>query len=402
MSSHQYFGRLDAKAWNGCGRVIRGLQAEVVIVVSVPVDDIVVAIARILAGIVLLDREGEHREHGITEELAQRALVAPMGSARGLDVSLGIDVIPCDVIAEVIGQLPDESALRSAVPFAKGMNRVDLGEVVGEAIHDDVAFEPLEIVLLRQAVQDVGEIGLDVLRKCEEAVAPADRDRPDLAGPRVDVLEDPTVDLLEMVDVVAAHDRVDGQPGQTDSGELSFTLRKLTAFADAPTISENRGPGIDVRVVVDNGGLGRGKQIVDGFACEQTALDALQLRVGDLALRPEAEDRFGATSVESFEANGRQRIGGRFFTRCHHPDCMAAQVPRRREPRWASLGQRWSAQVIRHLLPQRWKRARAASDILPPPIPRAPGRSFGQDCRNPPNPPLCYRCPRPSSGSAGD
>ena len=110
----------------------------------------------ILAGIVLLDREGEHREHGITEELAQRALVAPMGSARGLDVSLGIDVIPCDVIAEVIGQLPDESALRSAVPFAKGMNRVDLGEVVGEAIHDDVAFEPSEIVLLRQAVEDVG------------------------------------------------------------------------------------------------------------------------------------------------------------------------------------------------------------------------------------------------------
>ena len=92
-----------------------------------------------------------------------------------------------------------------------------------------------------------------MLGKGEDAVAFADRDRPNLTGPGVDAIENATVDLLEVVQVVDAYDRVDQQAGDTNSGDVCFAPSKLLGFSDFPAISENSRPGIDVGVVGDVG-----------------------------------------------------------------------------------------------------------------------------------------------------
>ena len=73
------------------------------------------------------------------------------------------------------------------------MCRVQLGVVMGDPVEEVRAREPAELILGGEPVEDPAEARLDVLGQREQAVVLRDRDRPQLARPRVDVGEDPAL-----------------------------------------------------------------------------------------------------------------------------------------------------------------------------------------------------------------
>jgi hypothetical protein len=62
----------------------------------------------------------------LVEHLAQEPVVSVEARPRGLDVAVGVEPLPGDVVARVAGELREERPLRSAVAFAERMDRVQL------------------------------------------------------------------------------------------------------------------------------------------------------------------------------------------------------------------------------------------------------------------------------------
>jgi hypothetical protein len=105
------------------------------------------------------------------------------------------------VVAGVGGELLQEGALGAAVAFAEWVDAVDLRQLAGQAVDEQVPVKAAEMAFGRELSQHVREIGLDVLGQREQ-VALGDRDGSDLARPRVDVAEDVAVKRLEVLEVV--------------------------------------------------------------------------------------------------------------------------------------------------------------------------------------------------------
>jgi hypothetical protein len=149
-------------------------------------------------------------------------------------------------IAGVSGELGEQRPLRTAVAFPEGMQRVDVGEELGEPVDERLPTQSAQVSVAGEAAEHLVGHGHDVLREAEQHPL-ADRDRADLARPVVDVTEDPLVDRLEVSEVVATGQRTPVQlrdpelggnyvgtySGRRNGARITRRLRRMIAQNDA-------------------------------------------------------------------------------------------------------------------------------------------------------------------------
>jgi hypothetical protein len=68
-------------------------------------------------------------------------------------VLLGVEPVPPEDVARLAGDLAGKRALSTAVPLAEGVQRVELAEVVGEAVEEGVPLQAAELVLVADAMR---------------------------------------------------------------------------------------------------------------------------------------------------------------------------------------------------------------------------------------------------------
>jgi hypothetical protein len=107
--------------------------------------------------------------------------------------------------------MSDERALGATVALTKGMDAVDLRQVIRQAVDDPVLIRAAQEVLSRQLSEHTAEVWLDVLRQREEVLF-GDRDAAQLPRPRVDVSEDEAMERFEVIEVIAPLERSLSRP----------------------------------------------------------------------------------------------------------------------------------------------------------------------------------------------
>jgi len=73
---------------------------------------------------------------------------------RPLEIALGVEPLRGDAVARVVGELPEERPLRPAVALAERMDRVQLGVVVGDSVHEPLAREAVQKLLAGHLGED--------------------------------------------------------------------------------------------------------------------------------------------------------------------------------------------------------------------------------------------------------
>lgn len=143
--------------------------------------------------------------------------------------------------------LGKERALGATVALAKRMQLVQLGEQVGEPAQEILERETAQMVALREAIEHLGGVGLEILGTAEHPPA-AERDRAQLPGPRVDILEQVPVKVLQMVEIVGAGEAVFAQLDQPQGGELGLDAVKFCLVVDAEQVAQDSAAEVEVRV----------------------------------------------------------------------------------------------------------------------------------------------------------
>ena len=143
----------------------------------------------------------------LVEHRAKRRVVAAHGGDEGVDVSGRVSAFPRDSVPGLVPELGDERSLGATVPFAERMGGVDLSEVMRQAIDNPISVKSAEVLLGGELRERVSEKRFDVLWQGEE-VGLGNRDRANLAGPRIDVPEDVAMERAKVLDVVAPGQRV--------------------------------------------------------------------------------------------------------------------------------------------------------------------------------------------------
>jgi hypothetical protein len=93
------------------------------------------------------------------KHLAHRPRIPAHDGVRGHNVALSVEALPDERAPGVRGKLLEECALRPAVAFPERMNGVDLAQVIGHPVDEDVTGEPLQELLLAQLTEDLGCTG---------------------------------------------------------------------------------------------------------------------------------------------------------------------------------------------------------------------------------------------------
>src|ERR1019366_462914 len=140
----------------------------------------------------------------LLDQTSHRDVVALGAALRSVDKRLRIQMLPGEGVAGVEGELTQEGALCASVALPKRMNRVDLGVVVGDQLGEPLARQLAQMPLVGELAQHVGRVALDALWEREHAAWLGERNASQLAGPRVDVLEDEAVELPQVPEVVGA------------------------------------------------------------------------------------------------------------------------------------------------------------------------------------------------------
>ena len=112
-----------------------------------------------------------------------------------------------ELVAGLACDLAHQLARGSSVAFAKRMQRIPLGIVVRQAVHELALLQAAKVVLVRHCGAQFGGLGSYVVGFGEPGVALDDADGPDLSCPIVDILEDGLVNGFEMVEIELALDR---------------------------------------------------------------------------------------------------------------------------------------------------------------------------------------------------
>jgi hypothetical protein len=169
-----------------------------------------------------------------------------MALVGGADVALGIELDPCNRMAGGLGDLAEKRTLGAPVALAEGMDRIDLGVVVRQALQELLAAQAAETVLVVEVCEQCPEVGIDVLRQCEQVAALGDAHRAQLAGPRVNVAEDVAVCRLQVGEVEIAGSETPLELRYADRAECRLALGKRACVAQVQKVSQHVGAGIDV------------------------------------------------------------------------------------------------------------------------------------------------------------
>lgn len=85
-----------------------------------------------------------------------------MALVGGKDVSLGVEVDPCNRVAGGLSDLAEKRALAAPVALAERMDGVDLAVVMRQAFQELLAALAVETVLVGEVCEQCRQVGADV------------------------------------------------------------------------------------------------------------------------------------------------------------------------------------------------------------------------------------------------
>ncbi len=118
-----------------------------------------------------------------------------------------------DVEPGIACQHGQKDKLHAAIPLAKRVDRVDLGDEPGRTLRELALAQIPEIVPACQFGEELGRFRLNVLRVAESVVTLARPNRPDIASPLIHVLKKVVVQSLIMNKVKVALRQAFLRPG---------------------------------------------------------------------------------------------------------------------------------------------------------------------------------------------
>jgi hypothetical protein len=163
------------------------------------------------------------------------------------DVDAGVEAVPADGVAGVLGELADEGALGTAVAFPEGVDGVQPGVVGGRLVGEGVQVQAAEVVFGGEAVEEGAGRGEDGLGG-REFFTFRDGGGPELAGPGVDGAEEGGVDGAQVVEVVVALDGVELESVEGCQADVGFEAAEQLDVGDAEEIPGDAGDGVEVTV----------------------------------------------------------------------------------------------------------------------------------------------------------
>ena len=148
-------------------------------------------------------------------------------------------------------EFPDEFALGSAVAVTEGVAGVQFAHVVRGAVTELLCRCPLEVAFCLKVGEGPLQAGPDLVAECEIELARAcDGYCALFPGPCVDILEDVTVDGLQVRDAELAPQGTMFQFRHAALGHIRFELRQSREIANIPKILKDVRFGENVRVYI--------------------------------------------------------------------------------------------------------------------------------------------------------
>ena len=158
-------------------------------------------------------------------------------------------VDPIEAVTAMQGELSDELALRSSIPVAEGVDGVQFPHVVRGAVAELLCSGSLEVAFCLEVSERAQPAGPDLLAEREIELARAcDVYCALFRGPCVDILEDVTVDGLQVRDAELAPQGTMFQFRHAALGHIRFELRQSREIANIPKILKDVRFGVNVRV----------------------------------------------------------------------------------------------------------------------------------------------------------
>src|SRR5580658_43806 len=131
----------------------------------------------------------------------ERCISAQMAQPRCFGHLRGGRRPPIDIVAGFQPDLANELALRPAIAFAKRMSRIDLAEKPRGAPGEGGGVQSGEVVPSRELFQDLSQRRFEECRRAEEVAALGYVHGPKVSCPSVNILEDISMNRLEVRNV---------------------------------------------------------------------------------------------------------------------------------------------------------------------------------------------------------
>lgn len=137
--------------------------------------------------------------------------------------------------------------LGTTVSFAEGVQHIDVAVILSHGGDQISAFVVLKPTILRQSGEYFVGLGFNAGNGAKAGIVFADVHGADLASPIIDVLEQVTVQTLQVSEGVWRRAEFDFVGG--DRGQFAFRLCELIVYPEPKAVNQCRGSRVTVRIL---------------------------------------------------------------------------------------------------------------------------------------------------------
>lgn len=181
------------------------------------------------------------------EHRFQRAVVAHDRRDIGVDPFGRFDGPPTDFETNIDDDVLEQNALGSPVPFSKGVDHVEVTEMLSHGADQLRALPTLEPCSLRHGAEDLVGLRLDSADVAKACASLRDVDGAKIARPIVDIEKQRVVDMLQVRQIVGGKRKIDLASGNL--GEITLGLRKQRIVLDAQPVTQYVRLRVAVRIL---------------------------------------------------------------------------------------------------------------------------------------------------------